>query len=301
MPSLPRDRLGRPAAVAGQHDDPQPVGVQQANRLGGRSLDRGRRRRPGPPARPSTATSITVWPSSRSASSRRLHGADVDRQVGHQRGIAQGDGWPSTVPVTPLPGHRPKVAGLGQGQALVRSAALTIAAASGCSLPRSRLAASRKNVVGRQIRPPARVPPERGFPFGQRAGLVHDERVGPVQNFQRLGVLEQDPRFGPPPRADHDRHRRRQPQRARAGDDQHGDGVHERMGQPRLGSPETPDDKRHETDQRRRRHEKPRHPIDEALDRRPAALGLADHADDFRQQRVGADSLGPDQQAHRCR
>ena len=37
---LAPDGLGRGAVVAGQHDDPHPVGVQQADRLGRGFLDR---------------------------------------------------------------------------------------------------------------------------------------------------------------------------------------------------------------------------------------------------------------------
>ncbi len=42
---LARHGLGGRAAVAGQHHDAQPFGVQSANRLAGRRLDRDRRRR----------------------------------------------------------------------------------------------------------------------------------------------------------------------------------------------------------------------------------------------------------------
>ena len=45
------------------------------------------------------------------------------------------------------------------------------------------------------------------------------------------------------------------------------------------------------------RHEIAGHAIDQSLHRRPAALRLADHADDLRQQRVAADPLGPHHQA----
>ena len=47
--------------------------------------------------------------------------------------------------VTPLPVGESKLVGLGQRRARARAAAATIAAASGCSLPRSTLAASRSS------------------------------------------------------------------------------------------------------------------------------------------------------------
>ena len=41
--------------------------------------------------------------------------------------------------------------------------------------------------------------------------------------------------------------------------------------------------------------------VGEPLDRRAAALRLADHAHDLRQQRVAADALGAHHEACRCR
>ena len=54
------------------------------------------------------------------------------------------------------------------------------------------------------------------LPLGQRAGLVDHERIDPLQNLECLGVLDQHARGRAPAGADHDRHRRRQPQ-ARTG------------------------------------------------------------------------------------
>ena len=60
--------------------------------------------------------------------------------------------------------------------------------------------------------------------FGQRAGLVDDERVDLLHALQRLGILDQHAGLRAAADADHDRHRRRQAERAGAGDDQHADG-----------------------------------------------------------------------------
>ena len=57
--------------------------------------------------------------------------------------------------------------------------------------------------------------------FGQRAGLVHHERVDLLQQLDRFGVPDQHAGLRAAADADHDRHRRRQAERARAGDDQH--------------------------------------------------------------------------------
>ena len=64
--------------------------------------------------------------------------------------------------------------------------------------------------------------------FGQGAGLVEGDHVDGVRDFERLGVLDQDAVARGDAGAGHDRGRRRQPERARAGDDQHRDRVEDR-------------------------------------------------------------------------
>ena len=64
--------------------------------------------------------------------------------------------------------------------------------------------------------------------LGQRAGLVDDERVDLLHALERLGVLDQHAGLRAAPDADHDRHRRREAERAGTGDDQHRDGGDER-------------------------------------------------------------------------
>ena len=68
-----------------------------------------------------------------------------------------------------------------------------------------------------------------GLALGQRAGLVDDQGVDPLQDLERLGVLDQHAGAGPAAGPDHDRHRRGQPEGTRAGDDQHRDGVDQRV------------------------------------------------------------------------
>ncbi len=60
----------------------------------------------------------------------------------------------------------------------------------------------------------------------------------------RLGVLEEHAHGRALAGGDHDRHRRGQAQRARAGDDQHRDRVDERVGHARLGADQRPDARR---------------------------------------------------------
>ena len=90
--------------------------------------------------------------------------------------------------------RRVEAGGVGEREALRSAAARTIAAASGCSLPRSTLAARRSSVVLADAA--ARDARRRsGLPFGQRPGLVDDERVDLFEPFERLGVADEDARF----------------------------------------------------------------------------------------------------------
>ena len=68
-------------------------------------------------------------------------------------------------------------------------------------------------------------------------------------------VPEQDSVLGALPGPDHDRGRRRQAEGARAGDDQHRDGVEQRQVERRLGSQEQPGDERQRRDAEDGRHE----------------------------------------------
>ena len=139
----------------------------------------------------------------------------------------------------------------------------------------------------RRVRRHERDRDEARLALGQRARLVDDERVDLLERLERLGVLDEHARRRAAAGADHDRHRRREAERARAGDDEHRDGVDERVREARLGPERAPrrrtsttatsDDGGHEA---RRDH------VGEPLDRRAAALRLADHAHDLREQRV---------------
>ena len=96
--------------------------------------------------------------------------------------------------------------------------------------------------------------------FGQRAGLVDHQRVDLLHAFERLGVADQHAGLRAAADADHDRHRRRKSERARAGDDQHADRGDDAVGNARLRSERRPGD---EGDHRHRdhgRHEPARRP-----------------------------------------
>ena len=109
--------------------------------------------------------------------------------------------------------------------------------------------------------------------FGERAGLVHDERVHLREDFERLGVLDEHAGGRAAAHADHDRHRRGQAERAGTGDDEDRDGVDERMGQARLRAEQRPDDRRKGRDGHDRGHEPRGDGVGQPLDRARGCAG----------------------------
>ena len=170
-----------------------------------------------------------------------------------------------------------------------------MAAARGCSLDRSRLAASDRTVASSM--PGAgdhRCHPR--LALGQRPGLVDHQRVHLLEPLQGLGVLDQHARGRPLADADHDGHGRRQPERAGAGDDQDRHGRDQPIGEGGARPPDRPGDEGQDRDQDHRRDEPSGDHVRQPLDRRPAALGLGDHGHDARQHGVRADLFGPHHQ-----
>ena len=170
-------------------------------------------------------------------------------------------------------------------------APLTIAPASGCSLTLSRLAARRSRSSAAESRRRFYRHEARSA-FRERSCFVHDESRHAFEDLQRLSVAHQDAELGAASRPDHDGHRRRESERARAGDDQHRDGVDQRVREAWFGTEEAPDDEggcRHED---HGRDEPARDHVCEPLNRGARPLGLADEPDDARQQRVAADPVG---------
>ncbi len=133
--------------------------------------------------------------------------------------------------------------------------------------------------------------------LGERAGLVDDQGVDLLHDLQRLGVFDQHAQRCALAGADHDRHGRGQPQRAGAGDDEHGHGVDDGVRQPRLRSPGPPHHEGHGGDCHHDRDEPAGDDVGKPLDRGARALRRADHLHDAREQGVGADLLGAQQQA----
>ena len=131
-----------------------------------------------------------------------------------------------------------------------------------------------------------------GRAFGQRPGLVDHHRGHRFQPLQRLRVADQHTMLGTTSDADHDRHRRRQPQRTGASNDQHADCGDQAIGHRRLRSPQRPADKRQQRHQHDSRHKPGSDPIHQPLNRGPAALGAGHHADNLRQHGVVTNLVG---------
>ena len=154
------------------------------------------------------------------------------------------------MPRTPMPLLDSNALGLAERRARARARRATIAAASGCSLPWSMLAA-RRSTSSSVTR--SRDDALEGRPaLGQRAGLVDDQRVDLAQVLDRRGVAEQHALRRCVAGGDHDRHRRGQAERARAGDDQHRDRVDQAVDPARLRPEQAPDEERQDGDADRR-------------------------------------------------
>ena len=127
-----------------------------------------------------------------------------------------------------------------------------------------------------------------------------------VSTLRRTSIasafLKSTPIVAPLPVADHDRHRRGEPESARAGDDQDRDRIDQRVRQARLRARRAAqtanvmiaisDDDRNEVSG---------DDVGQLLNRRAAALRLADHRDDAREQSLRADSSPLASRSRRCR
>ena len=210
--------------------------IGDGDHAGGLSVDRDedrRSRRRGAAARPPPRSSSSRRQrSARKSAVADRHGAAVDRAA------------------TPLPASASKVRAPRQGQPLLLAPPRRSPPPAGVrsTAPGWRRGAARSSAAKPGA---ARNGDDARLAFGQRAGLVDDQRVDLLQPLQRLGVLDQHARLRAAPDADHDRHRRRQPERAGAGDDQHRHRGHQSVGEARLGTEQSP--RRRRRGRRRRR------------------------------------------------
>ena len=217
--------------------------------------------------RPSTATPMRVLPAASSASTSAASGRST-RRAAADDDLAPLDDGADAVPGEGLEARRrpatsrPRSAAAASdrvgervlGAALGRAPAQLAAASSSPAPPR----AAEQHDVGH-----ARLA------LGDRPGLVEHDGVELVRGLERGAVADQDAVLGALAGADHDRRRRRQAERARAGDDQHGDEVEQGVGERGLRSEGQPDDERERGDADDRRDEVA------TRSRRPAARSAA--------------------------
>ena len=124
------------------------------------------------------------------------------------------------------------------------------------------------------------------------AGLVEHDGVDAPGRLEHLGTLDEDAELGAAAGADHEGGRRRQPERARARDDQHGDRGGEGGGRPAplpIQKPRVRDGERDHD-----RHEDAGDPVGEPLHLGLAVLGVLDEPRHLRELGVGSDAGGAD-------
>ncbi len=128
---------------------------------------------------------------------------------------------------------------------------------------------------------------ERHLPGGDRSGLVEHGGVDATRRLEHLAALDHDAQLRGTTRAHHDRGGRGQAERARAGDDQHGDRGRERLVGRVTG--EQPDGQGAQRDQDHGRHEDGRDLVREPLHRGLGALRLGDQPPDLGQRGLAPD------------
>ena len=270
------DGLGRGAAVAGQHDDRACLPRAAPRIASGVDALTGSATPSRPAARPSTATNITVC--AVAAQRRRPRGERRRRRrrapASSARCRAQRVGR-RPCRVTPLPVSESKL------RSRATSASAALAARRRRSPPpadaRWRARGWRRAAAARPPRSRARLRPRPAAACPRSAcRSCRPPACRPSRSSSSASALRiSTPACAPRPIADHDRHRRREPERARAGDDQHRDGVDQRVGQARLGAEPAPRaTKVSAGDRHHRRHEPAGDRVGEPLDRRAAALRL---------------------------
>ena len=206
MPTSRGDALRRPRAVAGEQH---------------------RRRARAPSAR-ATASALVGLTVSRTLERRARLAVPGDRRSRRRCAPTATVVGPRRAPRTPTPGtvaerRRPA------------AASPTSARAARGDRPRDRMLARGLDRAGepqhlraRRRRSSSATSDELHPALGDRAGLVEHDRVDAARLLEDLRAADQDAELRAAAGADHQRGRRREPERARAGDDQHGDGGRER-------------------------------------------------------------------------
>ena len=119
---------------------------------------------------------------------------------------------------------------------------------------------------------------------GDGAGLIQCDDLRFARLFQRCRGLEQDTTAGAFAIANHDGHRRGQPERTRAADDQHRDASGQRISD--ILAQKQPDDNGHDRDRDDDRDKHTGYAIGDLSDRRFGRRRITDHLNDLRQCRI---------------
>ena len=184
--------------------------------------------------------------------------------------------WSDPMPTPSAPTPRPAV-----GSSTSRRRSPARSGAPRAARPRRRSAAPRR-------RPPRHVD-QRHAALRDGAGLVEHHGVDRARLLEDLRALDEDAELRAATGADQQRGRRREPEGARARDDQHGD----RRGERRSARP-APDTsqaaERHDREHEHHRDEHRRDAVGQALDGRLARLGGRDQPTDLGQPRLLADA-----------
>jgi hypothetical protein len=191
-----------------------------------------------PAALPSTATSITVWPSLRSSSARSRSGAGSMESPLNSSALPTATCLPDTDPVTPLP-----VTELNPATS-PKERLLYLRAVSRWLPPedvRWSVQGWRRVATGRihQSRL-GNDRTQRRLPFCEGSRFVDDQCVDFAEDFERLRIANEDAGASPAAGAHHDRHGRGKPKSAWASDNQYSDSVHKGMSEAGLRTDEEP-------------------------------------------------------------
>ena len=133
--------------------------------------------------------------------------------------------------------------------------------------------------------------------FGQGSRLVDDKGVNLAHRLDGGGIAKQHALRGGAAGGGHDRHRRRQPQRAWAGDDQHRHRIDKTKYPARFGAKDAPSEQSEQRNADHHHDEVTGDDVGQALHRCARTLRLRDHLHDERQHGLRADFLGADHQA----
>ena len=238
----------------------------------------------------SIAANITVWPAWRSSSARLRNSARVNSKLFEVAQISDRDRAAINNSCNAFAGDRLELLHGRQGDVVARARRQQSPRPADA---RSRSRGSRQGAKAssRRYCPGGATVTRRGLPSVSVPVLSTTSVVICSRTSSASAFLNSTPASAPAARADHDRHRRRQPERAWARDDQHRDRIHERIRQSRLRAKQRPRNEGDNCDDDDNRHEPCGHGIGEPLNGSARSLGLADHSNNLRQQRIRTDTL----------